>query len=937
MIAACTATTMLASTNLYALGLGNFEVQSNLDQPLRGTIELRADQGDDVKSITAVIASREDYEKFGIDYPSYLKDIKLVLDRSTGKSVLRVSSEDVIIKEPFIHFLVRIDWSGGSFLREYTALIDPPMYAAEAPTSMSEPKLAGTGQTISPNEDISSNFEEPNEVEDELTSSDIAAEDGIDTAQDDEVLYEEESSQLPTDAQYGPVESGESLSSIAQQLQSQFPDLSIYQIMQVMFNENQDAFINGNMNGLMKGTVLKIGDLNAIRSVDAAEAKKFFFSQVQEWNPASLVSADSDDEPLRVAQDQYEAGDDDLNNDLVSEDDSEVDSFQVGSSSDVDQATSSIDGASKEGEVLALQRQITDLETSLSSSSRENQELTERISLLEGQLADMNRLISVKDSDMAAVQSGLAEQDADLAVEDEQLISDEASLNSDLIDQVADETVYDDETNSTNEQEDILNDEELVDNSLVDNELIVDEEGAEDIADSESGEEVVDSESGIEVIDEPIADESDSVVEEVNSSTPSSAPAVEKKSFLDIAKAKLVDDGLWKIGAGVLGLMAAGLGLFVMRRRRADEEFEVSMLSIETNTGTMDPNAATKTIADTVTVSTHTESEAASEIEDDSKAAEGETSFLTVYSDTDAVVQADEVDPIAEADVYIAYGRDEQAEEVLIDGIANNPGRVDIHKKLLTLYHKNSNKEGFERVAEELYSQKSILNKEVWDEISLMGKDVAPDNPLFDVSSSDILATSDESEQLVDSASVSSIDKDPKSESPEEDSINDISFDDGHSQRSEFTNVDVLDIENEKKPSSIENDEEFIELSSSAEGDDIIDITSKKAELPDNLESLEDETQNEDDALEFESVELSDVASESVEDDEDSGLAAEVSDLEIDDDYDEARTQYELAKVFVDLGDEDGARKILDELVADSSNDPEVLSDAKKLLEEMDS
>jgi len=59
----------------------------------------------------------------------------------------------------------------------------------------------------------------------------------------------------------------------------------------------------------------------------------------------------------------------------------------------------------------------------------------------------------------------------------------------------------------------------------------------------------------------------------------------------------------------------------------------------------------------------------------------------------------------------------------------------------------------------------------------------------------------------------------------------------------------------------------------------------------------------------------------------------EVSGLEIDADYDEARTQYELAKVFADLGDEEGARKILDELVANSENSADVIKDAQDLLD----
>jgi FimV-like protein len=79
--------------------------------------------------------------------------------------------------------------------------------------------------------------------------------------------------------------------------------------------------------------------------------------------------------------------------------------------------------------------------------------------------------------------------------------------------------------------------------------------------------------------------------------------------------------------------------------------------------------------------------------------------------------------------------------------------------------------------------------------------------------------------------------------------------------------------------------------------------------------------------LEFERI---DTSSEN-----EKSASQEVSDLEIDEDYDEARTQYELAKVFVDLGDDNGARKILDEIVADSGNEQTVIDDAVALLDSM--
>ncbi len=135
-------TSMVAGLSMsmaFALGLGSLEVQSNLDQPLDGIIELRLAPGDEVASIDARIASREEFEDLGIDYPEYLGSVRLLVEDRAGVAVLRLLS-DSIINEPFVHLLVRVDWSGGSFLREYTALIDPPIYASETPPAISQPR-----------------------------------------------------------------------------------------------------------------------------------------------------------------------------------------------------------------------------------------------------------------------------------------------------------------------------------------------------------------------------------------------------------------------------------------------------------------------------------------------------------------------------------------------------------------------------------------------------------------------------------------------------------------------------------------------------------------------------------------------------------------------------------------------------------------------------
>lgn len=968
---------VLFSYNVFALGLGALEVRSNLDQPLSATIELRVAPGDDIGSVSAQIASREDFERLGVDYPAYLQDMNLTVENmGGGEYVLRVVSNDVIIKEPFIHFLVRVDWSGGSFLREYTALIDPPVYAAQAPTSLSEPKVVGTDQSyntdIEPEisaQDIdepsgaSETYQEP-EYEEPSSEESYGEESYSETTDTQTPEYSEQAevvddvfsqpqtessydAGLPTDAKYGPVVSGESLSVIAQELQRQFPDLSIYQIMQVLFDENNEAFINGNINGLMEGAVLSIGDLNAIRQVDVAAAKQFFYEQLSEWDPSVLTDSYAQTDYL-VGQDAYTGQDESLYNDSIANTgtgdyssttgtdySSTETAFQVGASTEIDSLVSSGDGDSRAGEVLALQQQISELEAALSSSNLENQELTERISLLEGQLADVNRLLTmdVESADMAAVESALQAQN--------EVSSDFADADSlvDSISEGADSAIEGGLSDGSDPSS-------SVDNGFIDPMADLDGFSAEDGVEIDPAE----ASAGDAPADEIVSEISATAGSEVQSAPAAVAPTPAKSSsFLSGLKSSIVDSGLWKILAAVAALIFGGIGLWFVRRRRADHEFEISMMSIESSS-----IAAEKEVSVPETV------------EDKAKGKERETSFLTVYSDSDAVVQADEVDPVAEADVYIAYGRDEQAEEVLLDGIASNPARVDIKQKLLTLYHKNNNVEGFERIAEELYSQKNFLTRNVWQEVSLMGKDLSPENPLFDVSSAELLASSESADDgmvtsgdsldretsLLDGDTTVSIEAsssvqesddadddatadlrarestETDEDEPEErtQSVNLINFEDGNSALSELDDVDFEELELRTEAILEETSKNDLSTATSAS-------TSITMDADDVLEVDEDSTFEIDfeNPAEAAQAEVDEEDTDAADEDEQQ-RTAEVSDLEIGEDYDEARTQYELAKVFVDLGDEDGARKILDEIVANQDNNQDVLDDAGKLL-----
>jgi pilus assembly protein FimV len=91
---------------------------------------------------------------------------------------------------------------------------------------------------------------------------------------------------------------------------------------------------------------------------------------------------------------------------------------------------------------------------------------------------------------------------------------------------------------------------------------------------------------------------------------------------------------------------------------------------------------------------------------------------------------AGDVDPVAEADVYLAYGRDLQAEEILKEAMRSTPQRVAIHNKLLEIYAKRRDSKAFEVVATEAYGLTQGQGVE-WEQACELGRELDPANPLY--------------------------------------------------------------------------------------------------------------------------------------------------------------------------------------------------------------
>lgn len=105
------------------------------------------------------------------------------------------------------------------------------------------------------------------------------------------------------------------------------------------------------------------------------------------------------------------------------------------------------------------------------------------------------------------------------------------------------------------------------------------------------------------------------------------------------------------------------------------------------------------------------------------------TGSSMVYSPSQ-LDSADDVDPVAEADVYLAYGRDLQAEEILKEALRTTPGRVAIHQKLLEIFAKRRDSKRFAEVAATAFNVTGGNGQE-WDRICELGLSVDPANPLY--------------------------------------------------------------------------------------------------------------------------------------------------------------------------------------------------------------
>ncbi|WP_207388004.1 FimV/HubP family polar landmark protein [Hylemonella gracilis] len=178
----------------------------------------------------------------------------------------------------------------------------------------------------------------------------------------------------------------------------------------------------------------------------------------------------------------------------------------------------------------------------------------------------------------------------------------------------------------------------------------------------------------------PVASAAGAAAQDAAAATPEHSP-----SFDELVNDLLANPVVPAVGAGLAALL---IGLLVYRRRKQRPALDEYQDSMQANEGPTDAQGAP------------------------------------------SVPAGDDVDPVAEAELYLSYGRDQQAEDILKDALPRQPLRVAIHQKLAEIYAKRGDLANFALIATQAH-QASGGNGPEWDVISVLGRELDPDNALY--------------------------------------------------------------------------------------------------------------------------------------------------------------------------------------------------------------
>jgi pilus assembly protein FimV len=604
-----------------ALGLGRLTVESSLGQPLAARVELTAAQKDELDTLTARVAAPSVYRDNNVQYPASMSRARVSVERApNGMYYLKVATPQSV-NDPFIDLIVEVDWATGRVVRNYTFLLDPPGVSQAQAVEPVAPVRAA-----------------PATDQGARQASRAGAAAGPQAGAGGETYT---------------VKRGDTLSKIA--LQYKPADVTLDQMLVALFRSNESAFDGRNMNRLRSGQILTVPPSDQPASIAQSEAKQVVRVQAADWRayrdrlaaaaPTTEATPSRQSAGGRITTAVEEKG---------APPQAGKDQLRVSREAGKAGAAS---GAALAEEAAAKDKAL--------------QEANSRIADLEKTVRDMQKAMELKSQTLSDLQ-----KQAESAKPAEPAKGTTAPAMTAATPSSA---------------------------------PAPEAKAPEPKAPETRAPEMKAAEPSAPVTP-ATTPEAKATEAKAPAPTPPKAPSKAKPAappppsfFEDL----LANTPTWALGGGAL-VVLGGVAALVAARRRKTTKFEDSIISgtdIKTNTVFGSTGGGVVNTGDNSLAS------------DFSREGLGN-------------IDTDEVDPIAEAEVYLAYGRDAQAEEILKEALKKDPQRQEVYLKLLEIHAQHNKPSAFETVASELYSV-SGGQGEVWQKAMALGRQLDPSNPMF--------------------------------------------------------------------------------------------------------------------------------------------------------------------------------------------------------------
>lgn len=723
---------------------------------------------------------------------------------------------------------------------------------------------------------------------------------------DDSVAYSESIQPVYAGGDY-TVAKGDSLSSIAAELRNS--EVSLTRMMAGLFQANQSAFINSNVNKLKSGYVLRIPDETGLAELSQTDASALLASNGFNEYRKALAKTATPQEAMDAAKDSGTiAGLSDLADgkktpavEVSSADKAPTSGLEILGAKDAvgDSATGAADGKAGAGAVDALKEQ-------LASKSQESTELQSRVEELEGLLTAKERLISLKDEQLADMQKSLS-KDSEMEVGEAEK-GESASGKAGLL--------------PTEEPE----------------------LKAAEPAEVETAKATETEISPVEPITE----------------TAKTAPVEDAETTTSLVDDLKQNPRKLLLGGGAGLLLFAMLAWLASRRKDRHDETVIDVSESDDLSTVIADEADIPDLTehDVVDVATEYDNELSTgqfdsidldeDLEDTSShsiqlsADELDIQQQDIRQDLSSVDVAggaeDEV--LSEANVYLAYGLHDQAIDLLKPAVTANPGRIDYQAKLLEAYHATNNNDAFADEAEKLHTKLAGDDKGLWQRIIVMGQDIVPDHELFKNADPGEMTLGSLHKDRPDLASVDLNDMPDLDDGQATVSIDDSDIQNVLDESEEFRlpELDELNLSSETGLDALSLAE--ADKSQEINLDDLGDLQSESSLLSgmkDKLGGLSDKTKAAGAAVVGGVAAAGIAAKDKVSDlGSDDGGDFTLADMEseftdMSSGVDHIGTKLDLAKAYLDMGDEEGAREALNEVIAQGSTEQQ--TEAKKLLD----